>query len=101
MFRALLAHPQEELHKRHLAYCVRIMAVGCGTFAMPQAPRWVHTCIVTVYHNTVTLEVADTIRSYDLNFHPVPHGVTVPCERYTMRFPVCYGSHSHHKCKEG
>jgi hypothetical protein len=23
MFRALLAHPQEALHKRHLVYCVR------------------------------------------------------------------------------
>jgi hypothetical protein len=24
----------------------------------------------------------------------VPHGVTVSCERYTMGFPVCYGSPS-------
>jgi hypothetical protein len=31
MFRALLAHPQEVLHKRHLLYCVRIMSVGCGS----------------------------------------------------------------------
>jgi hypothetical protein len=29
MFRALLAHPQEALHKRHLAYCVRVMSAGC------------------------------------------------------------------------
>jgi hypothetical protein len=29
MFRALLAHPQEVLHKRHLIYCVRVMSVGC------------------------------------------------------------------------
>jgi hypothetical protein len=27
MFRALLADPQEVLHKRHLVYCVRIMSV--------------------------------------------------------------------------
>jgi hypothetical protein len=27
-FRALLAHPQEVLHKRHLVYCVRVMSVG-------------------------------------------------------------------------
>jgi hypothetical protein len=33
MFRALLDHPQEVLHKRHLVYCVRIMSVGCGTIA--------------------------------------------------------------------
>jgi hypothetical protein len=31
MFRALLAHPQEVTHKRHLVYCVRIMSVCCGT----------------------------------------------------------------------
>jgi hypothetical protein len=53
--------------------------------------RWVHAC------NFVT----DTICSYDLNFHPVPHGITVSCERYTMGFPVCYGSQKRHECKEG
>jgi hypothetical protein len=30
MVRALLAHPQEALHKRHLVYCVRVMSVGCA-----------------------------------------------------------------------
>jgi hypothetical protein len=34
------------------------------------------------------------MRSYELNFHPVPHGVTVSCERYTLGFSVCYGSPS-------
>jgi hypothetical protein len=29
MFRALLAHPQQALHKRHLVYCVRVMTVCC------------------------------------------------------------------------
>jgi hypothetical protein len=29
MFRALLAHLQEALHKLHLVYCVRVMSVGC------------------------------------------------------------------------
>ena len=38
--------------------------------------------------------MTDTIRSYELNFHPAPHGVTVSCERYTVGFPVCYGSPS-------
>jgi hypothetical protein len=33
MFRALLAHPREVIHKRHLVYCVR-MSVGCGTVAV-------------------------------------------------------------------
>jgi hypothetical protein len=56
--------------------------------------RWVHTCNVTAYRNAVTLQLTDTIRNYGLNFHPVPHGVTVSCERYTLGFPVCYGSPS-------
>jgi hypothetical protein len=34
MFRALLAHPQEALHKRHLVYCVRVMSAG---FTNPDA----------------------------------------------------------------
>jgi hypothetical protein len=34
MFRALFAHPQETLHKRHLACCVCMMSVGCGTVAI-------------------------------------------------------------------
>jgi hypothetical protein len=61
--------------------------------------RWVRTCNVTAYRNAVTLQVIHTIRSYELNFHLVPHGVTVSYERYTMGFPVCYGSQKHHECK--
>jgi hypothetical protein len=34
MFRALLAHPQESLHKTHLLHCVCIMLAGCGTVAV-------------------------------------------------------------------
>jgi hypothetical protein len=34
MFRELLPHPQEVLHKRHFVYYVRIMSVGCGTVAV-------------------------------------------------------------------
>jgi hypothetical protein len=34
MFRALLAHPQEALHKRHLVYCVSVMSVGCTRCAL-------------------------------------------------------------------
>jgi hypothetical protein len=29
MFRALLAHRQEALHKRHLVYYVRVISAGC------------------------------------------------------------------------
>jgi hypothetical protein len=39
MFRTLLAHPQEALHKEHLVYCMRIMSVGCGTVAVKRLLR--------------------------------------------------------------
>jgi hypothetical protein len=39
MFRVLLAHPQQALHKLNLAYCVRIMSVGCGADAVKLQPR--------------------------------------------------------------
>jgi hypothetical protein len=55
---------------------------------------WVHTSNVTAYRNVVTLQLTDTIRRQELNLHPVPHGVTVSCEGYTVGFPVCYGSPS-------
>jgi hypothetical protein len=40
IFRALLAHPQEALHKRHLVYCVRVKSVSCY-------PDW---CSQLTYH---------------------------------------------------
>jgi hypothetical protein len=39
MFRALLAHPQEALNKRHLVYCVRVMSVGCTGFGVHSKPE--------------------------------------------------------------
>jgi hypothetical protein len=41
MFRALLAHPQEVLHKQHFVYCRRIMSVGCAI--VPQSTESVCT----------------------------------------------------------
>jgi hypothetical protein len=64
------------------------------TEAYPDSLRWIHTCNVAAYRNVVTLQVTDTIRSYDLNFHTEPHGVTVSFKRYTMGFPIRYGSPS-------
>ena len=64
------------------------------TLAVVVKLRWVQTCNVTAYRNTVTFQVTDMIRNYKLNFHPVPHGVTISCERCTVGFPVCYGSPS-------
>jgi hypothetical protein len=36
MFRALLAHPQEALHKLHLVFCLRVMSVDWN----PGAANW-------------------------------------------------------------
>jgi len=55
---------------------------------------WVHTCNVTAYRNAVTLQLTSTIRSYELNIYPLPHGVTVSRERYTLGFLLCYGKPS-------
>jgi hypothetical protein len=47
MFQALLVHPQEALHKRHLVCFMRVMSVGCtpilvqptdNTYAIYQVP---------------------------------------------------------------
>jgi hypothetical protein len=43
MFRALIAHPQEALHKRHLVYCVRIMSVGSATISV----KLTYVCNIT------------------------------------------------------
>jgi hypothetical protein len=82
-----------------------ILGNNCFTLEMDSSIynslKWVHTCTVTAYRNAVTLQVTDTIHSYDLNFHPMPHDVTVSYKRYTVGFRVCYGSQNHHECKDG
>jgi hypothetical protein len=60
-----------------------------------------YTLYVTAYLKAVTFQATDTIRSYDLKFNPVSHGVTASFERYTMGFPICYVKQKHHECKEG
>jgi hypothetical protein len=45
MYRALLAHPHEALHKRHLVRCLRVMSVGCtgSTSILVQPTDITHT----------------------------------------------------------
>jgi hypothetical protein len=47
MFRALLVHPQEVLHKRHLLYCVRVTSVSC-TRVNPGAARYNFPLIISL-----------------------------------------------------
>jgi hypothetical protein len=42
VFRALHAHLQEALRKRHLVYCVRVMSVGCTRIGVESTSRWFH-----------------------------------------------------------
>jgi hypothetical protein len=42
-----------------------------GTWREVQLLVWVHTCNITTYRDAVTLQVADTVWSYELNLHPV------------------------------
>ena len=56
-------------------------AIPASEWPQTRVLRGVHSCNVTAHRNAVTLQVTDTIRSYELNFHPVPHDVTVSCER--------------------
>jgi hypothetical protein len=46
MFRALLAQPQEALHKRHWIYCVRVKSVSCTRFGVrpEEAQVMLETC---------------------------------------------------------
>jgi hypothetical protein len=46
MFRALLAYPQEALHKWLLVYCVRVMSVGCTRTGVELEPLpKLYTCL--------------------------------------------------------
>jgi hypothetical protein len=38
MFQAVLAHPQEVLHKRHLVYCMHVISVGCNRIGVELEP---------------------------------------------------------------
>jgi hypothetical protein len=38
MFRALLAHPQEALHKWHLVYCMHVMSVAATRVGVERRP---------------------------------------------------------------
>jgi hypothetical protein len=37
MFRALLGHRQEALHRGHLVHCVRVMSVGCTRIGLDRS----------------------------------------------------------------
>jgi hypothetical protein len=70
MFRALLAHPQDSLHKRHLVYCVRIMSVCCGTVAVKLQPcRFLlhgSVALLGVFVAEVLISQSDTPHSAEL-----------------------------------
>jgi hypothetical protein len=58
MFRALLAHPQELLHKLHLVYCARVMSVVPHARNIPSA-----ACVAPHEEEHVMLEIYGGINS--------------------------------------
>jgi hypothetical protein len=56
MFRALLARPQEMMHKLHLVYCVHVMSVSCTRIeaarSIPSA-----TCVTPPEDEQITFEM--------------------------------------------
>jgi hypothetical protein len=73
-----------------------------GTTLLPQTAAFAtgDSTSRDVKFRNVMLQVTYTKRNYYLNFHRVPQGVKVSCERYAMGFPVCYGSQQHYDLKE-
>jgi hypothetical protein len=49
MFRALLAHLQEALHKRYLVYCLRRMSVGCAALQLTLYSRNIPNAVCAAY----------------------------------------------------
>jgi hypothetical protein len=58
MFRALLAHPQEALHKKHLVYCVRVMSVGCTRIGVVKLNKKCITLVSLYWHILSIISVA-------------------------------------------
>jgi hypothetical protein len=62
MFRALLAHPQEALHKRHLVYCVHVTSVGCTSIGVEIHSNSVCLSIyLSIYHCCTSQKIAGSI----------------------------------------
>jgi hypothetical protein len=98
MFRALLAHPQEVLHKRHMVYCVRVLrqlaAPGLGStpiLVQWSAPKGTDHCSSEEYRYThVDACVARTWISYRcVPCHPwCTHRTALVVKRNFFSFPA-------------
>jgi hypothetical protein len=64
MLRALLAHPQVVLHKRHLVYCLRVVSVGCTRTGVERISKvWGS---VTFFYPKIIRATKETLGSPDL-----------------------------------
>jgi hypothetical protein len=74
MFRALLAHPQEATHKRHLVYCMRVtcMSVGCTTIEVEFAT--VHRYMNKTHNKRLfrLAKIREFLSHYKYIFFPMP-----------------------------
>jgi hypothetical protein len=83
MFRTLLAHLQEALHKRHLVYCVRVMSVGCTRVGVEllSTPILVHYLLIFRRRYTNDTAPGSEIPTHHVTRHNTPiHNIlsTVP-----------------------
>jgi hypothetical protein len=83
IFRALLALPQEGLHKRHLVYCVCVMLVGCTSCSqLSTQANWRVGISTKIYFCTELYP--QTVACRPLNGPPWGFSSTeCSCNRYT------------------
>jgi hypothetical protein len=89
MFRALLAHPQEALHKRYLVYCVRVMSAGCTRIEVEHSNAGAANM-----HITCTIAVSLQSWHTQLTLHPrnIPSAFCVaPPEDEQVMLETCRG----------
>ena len=69
-----ICHRLAWIHLKFSVKCTEAFTVGCYVACCSIKGGFTLVTLLCI----VTLQVTLTIRSYELNFHPVPHGVTVP-----------------------
>jgi hypothetical protein len=77
MFRALLAHPQEALHKCHFVYCVRVMSVDCTRIGGTP------TALVSFYWSVLFIKI--TLPNFNpSNFFSLGYLSEIMCLTWTL-----------------
>jgi hypothetical protein len=68
MFRALLAHRQEALHKRHLIYLVRVMSMAAPIMVQPTDSTLPFSSLRTLSINIIKSNIIKSINIKNINY---------------------------------